>query len=245
MKKLLLFLICATALTACTSDDSSDVSTEGSRLKKVVLDFGDQVETICLQYNGDKQVKQITGSGSTSYFFSGNLITKLGSGNNFQHFEYDSQDRLLATYFSGGGDEYRTDYVYNSDGTVDCEEKTNGEVNEIRRLYFENEEVVRKDITRKNPDTGQWESSSFFFTHDDKNVPDQGVGRWIFNYLKSFGSGTYAVHHNVVTIRQEFNGQEATYGYEYTYNSLGYPITMTQMNNNWEPTGYVTNYFYE
>ncbi len=245
MKKLVLFALCASLFIACTSDDSG-FSTEGSRLRKVVLDFsGQQSETVILHYNGNKQVKQVTSSSSSQYFFNGNLIVKMGFGNNFQFLEYDSQDRLTQMHYSSQGDEYVTDVTYNPDGTVDCQDKINGELKETRRLYFAEGEVVQKDVTRRNSDTNQWESSVFHFTYDDKNVPDQGVGRWIFNYLSTFGSGTYPNHHNLLTIHQEFNGEEATYGYEYIYNSQNYPIKMTQMNNSWQSTGRVSNYFYQ
>jgi|GEM_PF-6406184 len=244
MNRILLFFLFCLALQSCTSDDAQSLSTEGSRLRKVVLDFGNDSESIRLEYDGNKQVRQITPQSTISYHFSGNLITKLGFGNDWQHFEYDDQNRLLRTYYEEDGNDYETLFTHHSDGTVDCEEKKNGDVIETRRLYFANGELSQKDISRLNTDTQQWESATLHFTYDDQHAPDQGVGRWIFNYLKSLGKESYSMNHNVLTVSHHSNGEEVNYGYQYVYNSQGYPITMTAVSGGTTST-WVTHYFYE
>ena len=184
MKKILT-LVSAIALvfTSCSKDDDSGTNeSENILLKKTISTQGTNTEFYDWTYDGNKIVSIIGNDNSKDlYTYTGDLITKL------EEFD-DTTLEYTTNYFynngklvsmeeieSGATQKNRTDYTYNSDGTVSFTRYTvviaTNATNTIHngKLFFANNNIIKKEVIRTNS------TSTITYLFDDKKNPLMNV----------------------------------------------------------------------
>ncbi|CAM4076095.1 MULTISPECIES: hypothetical protein [Flavobacterium] len=181
MKKFLT-LVSAIALvfTSCSKDDDSGTNeAENTLLKKTIYTEGTDTDLYDATYDGNKIVSFIgsTDNSKTLYTYTGDLITKIEDFDNTtlefttNYFYNNGKLVSMEEIESGATQKNRTDYTYNSDGTVSF---TNYSIviatnvtNTIHngKLFFANNNIIKKEVIRTNS------TSTTTYLFDDKKNP--------------------------------------------------------------------------
>ncbi|WP_333599975.1 hypothetical protein [Flavobacterium sp.] len=248
MKKLFCLLgFSALLLTSCSSSDSSSSSTMTESdvlVQKTVEHYALDGSTVTTNYtyNGKKLVKSTDSDGyHDDYTYTGDLITKMetiddsnGAMMQQQTFTYNSNNQLVTYVVKDfdSGDGNRETYVYNSDGTVSIttysgDTTTQTTLLSTGTIYFTGG-LVSQVILAVTDESSY--NSSRTYTYDTKNSPFKNVTG--MNKISFIGGESGDVGHNVLTdhytssLSSSLNVDVTT---TYTYNSLNFPTTDSEI----------------
>jgi hypothetical protein len=233
MKKLICLLnITILILQSCSSGDSSsgaDNSTPsgGLLLKQMVTKNG---ETYTYEYNGNKITKiNYDNNGYSIYTYTGDLITQIkgfsadgvltGSGEYF----YSNNNLVRIKYTKNGILKSQDDFVYNSDGSVTSSYSNivSGiqKIDYSEKIYFINGNCVKLESGGKTA----------VYNYDNKNSPFKNIT----GYLKliRFGDNFLTINNPSSIIKPIFSTTTNTINLTYQYNSEGYPISGTSIQD--------------
>lgn len=249
MKKLFLLLsIVSIVFTSCSSDDSDDEpTTEGYLIKKIIKTStsgtsAGTFSTVEFFYDGNKLINEISSNGySSQYTYTGELITRIDNLSNnvvnqSDYFLYDSQQRVIEhKSILGNNIARRSDFIYNSDGTVSIKIYTGNHtvqnnLDHERKVFFYPNGDVEK-IERYLVINGNNVTKTDTFTYDSMSATGSvilGVPK-----LKLWDLGASGSSHNILssTSTTTENSGSFTVDFTYTYNSFGFPKTSTDPGN--------------
>ena len=253
MKKLLyLFSAIAFIFTSCSNDDSlseqSQLTTEGTLLRRATSTSGSNTSTEDYFYVGNKISKIVSSQGTKLQFtYSNDLISKSEYFENnvlksTDYYQYNNEGKIIERKTTDNITAYRSDFIYNSDGTI-LVKGYNGTVttqnNQIvdRKVFlFANGDVEK--IEAYSIENGVQITKTNYYTYDDKNATsNQIIG---YNKIKFWDTGTSGNSHNNISIQYTTSQNSNTYTDElaFTYNSYDYPKTVNF-------GGYNIEYFYQ
>lgn len=254
MKKIILTFATLLVLTSCSKDDPSNPTSLDSGLvllKKMGLTNPQTNVTTSgeFTYDGNKIVQSTLGTAKTVYTYTGELITKTNT--TFTDatppqqtiYTYENNNLktalLTGTSFGNISTNYskKTDYQYNTDGTISYTEITKFNVSNFSpitvtgKLYFTNGNLIKKETESNNGATGSIGRTVITNEFDNKNNPYKNV----LGYSKLLDLEINNFYtNNITTSNTQFstivdgltspNGQNNV-NYTYTYNEKGYPIT--------------------
>ena len=242
MKKLILLFSSLILINiSCSDNEEPPLSTEGTLLRRSVSIQNGQQSYVDYHYtNGNKVYQGIGSEGSkVVWIYTGNLIVE----QNFyrdnvlkqkETYVYDAQERMIQrkilSYSNNYG--YRSEYTYNPDGTVniigfngDLNSQTNQTSLNNKVYLFPNGDVQKIEFHKVINGVNHIETRTY--TYDDKNYMMNGILN--YNKIKVWETGTYGNTHNntSITYTTTENASSYTNYATYTYNSQGYPITMS------------------
>lgn len=242
MKKLIYFAcFTAFALTSCSSSGDSSPATESDvLLKKTVETYANDGSTITTNYtyNGKKLVRATDSDGVYEDFtYTGDLITNIKTYDasvlmQEQFFTYNSSNKLVTyvikDYDSGDGN--KETYTYNSDGTVSVTTYSGDTITQTTPRSTGTIHLANGDVTRVDLDVTDVSSytSTVTYTYDTKNSPYKnitGIDKISFIGGESSGTG-----HNILTDHYTSSlSSDVTTTTTYTYNSLNFPLTNSEI----------------
>jgi hypothetical protein len=258
MKKLLcLFAFSAVFLTSCSSSDNSSTPvTESDVLVTKTVEtyaYDNSTVTTNYTYNGKKIVRSSDSDGIyENYTYTGDLITNVKV--------YDDTDTLLLeeflTYNASGqlitylSKDYENNtgrkevFVHNSNNTVSYSVykgniSAQTTLSETGTIYLTNGEVSQIDSTVLSPSY----SGTRVYTYDTKNNPFKNItGGDKINFINIEAIG---VSRNILTdnYTSTFPTNEM-YTTTYTYNSLNFPLTESEIEGTDPSTVVTTQYTY-
>lgn len=230
MNKIISFLILA-IFVSCSSSDS-----EGSgdvKIKKAITTTPNEIRTTSYFYNGDKLDYILLEDGDRiDYTYSGDLISQIefetpsGDVLSTTDYFYDTQQRLVEqvgvnhAFFQG----FRTDYQYNSDGTVTAESFSGDDqiqddyINTLEIEFAESGEIATTTVT------GGQNPTQTTYTYDSQKNPFMNITGIDKLFLFS------GFQHNVLSETRMQNGDVITQReYDYNYNQQGFPASATML----------------
>lgn len=237
MKKtsLLLSSIALFALNSCTKEDSKTdnpgVEDTSILLKKITAGSS---FTNTFTYNGNKIIKEENSDGTTSYTYTGDLITKIDVS-------YTDEGRITEYEYADGRLKKATiqekntsngaftttmsqDYTYNPDGTIlitnNDLRSTTPSVSGTRKITLApNGNIAKEESFQAD---GTTLNSKIEYEYDDKNSPLKnvtGIGELLDSEISAKNNITKRTNTSITT--------SATYvtitTNVYTYNDKGYP----------------------
>ncbi|PWA07769.1 hypothetical protein [Flavobacterium laiguense] len=243
MKKLLyLFGASLLVLSSCSSDSSDSIGETILLIKEITSDsYGG---THIITYDGNKIVKEersATETNTRTYIYDGDLIIKekivRKNGWDFWEItsvEYNYENGKLTSLLSKSSDSwtsdgtslhdrnnYKFDYVYNSDGTITAKNYTfdsqgNAKILYLIKYFFQNGNLVKSEYC----DIDGTILSTSIYKYDNKTNP--------FSNIVGFGQlydqhGYEISKNNLVEYTLVSSTYTKTVKNKYTYNSNGYP----------------------
>lgn len=243
MKKLLyLFSASFLVLSSCSSDSSDSMGETTLLVKEITSDsYGG---THIITYEGNKIVKEqrsATETNTRTYIYEGDLIVeeKVVRKNGLEFWEitsveYNYENGKLTSLLSKSSDRwasdgtslhdrnnYKLDYVYNSDGTVTAKNYTfdsqgNAQMLYLLKYFFQNDNLVKLEYF----DIDGNSLNTTVYKYDNKKNP--------FSNIVGFGQ-LYDQHlfhiskNNLVEYTFASSAYTQNVKNTYTYNSNGYP----------------------
>ncbi len=255
MRKIM-FLLSVFILLSCSNnnDDVEQQNVPVGFLKQVRDSNLGGLVTYDYFYSGTKLLKIVGGDQIKKYIYTGDLITDIEIYDTTQNlvsketFEYNSNSDLVATktlYYSYNLG-YRTELIYNLDGTV-LINNFNGNLilqdtfNFSNTLYFSNGEVVKSEINlNSNISTIQYEYDSSI------NPMNQVMGYSKLNIHRFNGVLISEFHqignmHNCNKVIIDDLNESGIVDYDYFYDSNGKPSYISSDGN--ETTIFDLGYF--
>ena len=259
MKKLFcLFGLSALLLTSCSSGDSASTSTESDVLvKKTVETYALDGSTVTTNYtyNGKKLVKSTDSDGyHDDYTYTGDLITKIATIDDSdgtliqeQIFTYNVSSQLatyvIKDYDSDEGN--RETYVYNSNGTVSITTYVGNTTTQTVALSTGTVHFTGGLVTQVDLDVNDVApyTSTQTYTYDTKNGPFKNVtGMDKFSFI---GGESGDVVHNVLTDHYTSTlSSDVDTITTYTYNSMNFPISDSEIEGTDATSVIATQYTY-
>lgn len=253
MKKIFyIFLVSVLILSSCSKDDDYENDSTNVLLRKEI-GKEDNKETYFSEivYNGNR----IVSNGSVSFTYTGNFITKQASAYYTYEFGYDNGKLVSYTEkFTGDIGFSKTVYTHNVDGTVSFKkyfifnstetEKVTGTLtfkdgNLVKKEFVDNQEVVVHTTIKE---------------YDTKNNPYKNIlGCDLLFDDDRFLSMLNGNRNNIVkttsttsNIQEFFSDslQKTISIFEYSYNSKGFPILRSSIDNNNNNKISTREYFY-
>lgn len=228
--------------SSCSSGDSD--STEGTMLfvKEIISDsYGG---THLITYDGNKIVKEVrsaTETNTRSYIYDGDLIIeeKIVRKNGWDFWEITSVEYIyengkLTFLLSKSSDKwtsdgtslhdknnYKFEYVYNSDGTITAnnytfDSKGNAQMLYLLKYYFQNDNLVKSEYCDVNGEI----LNTTIYEYDNKKNPYSNIVGFSQLYDQH---GFDRNKNNLVGYTLVSNVFKKTVKNKYTYNSYGYP----------------------
>lgn len=257
MKKLFcLVAFSALFLTSCgSSDDSSTNDESGVLLKKTIETYASDGSTVTTNYtySGKKMVKSTDSDGYyENYTYTGDLLTKVeyydGDDTLLQRetFSYNANGKLT-TYLALDLDSdtgHKETYVYNSNGTVSTASFSGDATTQTNPVRTG---VVHFTTTGEVSSFDSVEifmgmTSTTSYTYDTKNNPFKNVIG--FDKLIFIDSEATGLTHNVLTESYTSTSQDYVYTSTYTYNSLNFPLTDSEIEDTDASSVIATQFFY-
>jgi hypothetical protein len=256
MKKLIcLFGLSALLLTSCSSSDSSSTTEESDVLvTRTVETYANDGSTVTTNYtySGKKVLKSIDSDGYyENYTYTGDLLTKAEifdmDDNLIQRetFTYNGSAQLVSYVildfeFNMGDKET---YVHNSDGTIstaafsgDLTSQTNPVSTGV--VHFANGEVSSFDEIESFSSS----TSTTTYTYDTKNNPFKNItGYDKISFIDSEAAGNT---HNILTKTYTTSSQTDVTTTTFTYNSLNFPVTDSEIEGTDATSVITTQYTY-
>lgn len=236
MKKLIyLFSITFLLLQSCSPSDNSESNTDSTDvvlIKKIVNSDGESN----LSYDGTKLKKiTLTGGEYVNITYSGDLITKMEwfSSNNVSQqrneYLYSSNKLTQAKTFSMNNKlEEISDISYNSDGSItELQSRYNGGslpgATTTYKKYFDSVGNLIKQEQYGNNIL----STTTFYTYDTKNTPYKNITGWS-NLTPSLGANSLPTN-NLISVKLSVGTSQVTNETinVYKYNTQDYPISKT------------------
>lgn len=226
---------------SCSKDDTNDpadksTSSKAILVKKIMGTYGD---VLIFTYDGNK-LQKISGEDGTTYIaftYIENNITKMEyvGQDEIDLFKYSNNKLSQIKIIAGGKLQETTDYIYNTDGTVDVKESTpqsNGSISVdwSKNYYDSSGNLIKVEDFRYNP------HPITTYTYDKKNNPYKNIAG--FNVI--YGSGS----NNLISSTYSDPGSGYTrvsVTNTYEYNSNGYPTLCKSLRDGETETTY---YFY-
>ncbi|WP_396193131.1 hypothetical protein [Flavobacterium sp.] len=245
MRKLVI-LLSVFALFACSNNDEEveQQNVPTGFLKQVKDSNLGGIVTYDYFYSGSKLLKIVGGNQIKKYSYTGDLITDIEIYDTTQNlvsketFEYNSNSDLVATktlYYSNDLG-YRTELIYNLDGTV-LINNFNGNLlaqdtfNFSNKLYFSNSEVVKSEINfNSNTSIMQYEYDSSI------NPMNQVMGYSKLNLHRFNGVLISQFHqigniHNCNKVIIDDPNESGIVDYDYFYDANGKPSYISSDGN--------------
>lgn len=266
MKKFscILGLITAVLISSCsneefdtTTPDNTDVkvNSNGTLLKKTIaiVDGGTTITTGEYTYTGNKLSRVTTEDKYVTYQYTGDLITSREFySNNLlaskEIFEYNANKQLVAfkRVKPNNAVTYNAVYAYNSDNTISVtgyKGALKDAASEIRnRKVFVTGGQISK-IETYNKVNGATVTETAVYTFDGKHSPFASITG--FDKLTYYDAALSAPSNNILSSVYTASNSSKTDNdqYQYTYNSMDYPTTATELVSVGKPTVY--QYFYQ
>lgn len=250
-------------LLSCSTNDVAPTSynTNGIRLKKRTLALNGVTYASDYTYDGNHLAKISSGSGYSIFSYIGERIVRIDNytpentpeGTTSCQYNSSNQLTLLKSVYYADNTGYKAIYQYNPDNSVTVNTYT-GDNNsqdiidpETTKLYFENNEIVKKEITSLV--SGTLVTDTYTYTYDGKNNPNKNMVGYqkIMFYQKYFGPSIIDNLQNIQTITTSLGNstQSSSYTYQYTYNAVDYPISSQRMDSGGNLVDGIASYFYE
>ena len=257
MKKLICFAcLIALSLTSCSSSGDSSSATESDvLLKKSVETYAIDGSTVTTNYTytGMKLVMSVDSDGVRDEFtYTGDFITNIKTYDSDvliqeQLFTYNGSGQLVTYLLKDydGGEGHKDSYVYNSNGTVSLitykgDTTSQTDLLNTGTVYFTNGDVTRVDL---NVTDVVSYTSSQIDTYDTKNNPFKNVTG--MDKLSFIGGEIGGLTHNVLTDHYTSSlSSDVTTTTTYTYNSLNFPLTDSEIQGSDATTVISTVYTY-
>jgi hypothetical protein len=251
-----LLSICLSVLCSCSTDNNDNVK----YLKKVVevSDDGTSATSLFI-YNGDEIVSIDGVHKHTDFTYTDGLITKIVTldkeSQELETIEYSYIEGRLVSVKSLNN--YRINYVHNSDGTVSYEKWSLNLGNEGVKishgtLYFQNENLVKDERIIENTGVGVVSNYSISFEYDSKKNPLFAILGYkkLLNHNQRISLNNSLVSIEVVSITREDQITSSANFYKSTfkYDSDGYPteqVSERALFDNGTAAYLKTQYFYK
>lgn len=249
MKKIILLIVAASLLMACSSDSGS-AGSDVLLIRKIVSESespfgGSDVHTVVYTYNGQKLIKYTRDNSAQYYYYNGDRIIRLeyranGTATSQTNFLYDGLGRLIeANVTATSGQTFISTYEYNADNTVSETDHFSlpdgGQATSTSKFFMdENNEVIRKE------DYYNAGTEVTAYTYDNKNNPFKniiGIDKLKLLFVGSKFNVLMTSHTdaqgNVVSTRTT----------DFTYNASDFPETSVSHSSE-ENTADLTEHFY-
>lgn len=245
MKKLLL-LISVFALFACSKniEDVEQQNVPTGFLKQVKDSNLGGIVAYDYFYSGTKLLKIVGGDQIKKYSYLENLIISIEVYDTAQNlfsketFEYNSNSDLVATktlYYSYNLG-YRTELIYNLDGTVLINNFSGNLISQdafsfLNKLYFSNNEVTKSEININS------NISTIYYEYDlSINPMNQVIGYSKLNLHRFNGVLISQFHqignlHNCNKVIIDDPNESGIVDYDYSYNTNGKPSYISSDGN--------------
>ncbi|WP_409416175.1 hypothetical protein [Flavobacterium sp. PS2] len=243
MKKIFyIFLVSVLILSSCSKDDDYENDSTNILLRKEIGKENNK-ETYSSEnvYNGNR----IVSSGDISFTYTGNYITKQASAYYTYEFGYDNGKLVSYTEkFTGDNGFSKTAYTHNVDGTVSFKKYFVFNSTETEKatgtLTFKNGNLVKKEYVYK--DNQEVVIQTAIKEYDTMNNPYKNIlGCDLLFDDDRFLSMLNGNRNNIVkttsttsNIQEFFSDslQKTISIFEYSYNSKGFPILRSSIDNN-------------
>ena len=239
MKKLICFAcFIALSLTSCSTGGDSSPATESDVLVKKSVEtyaLDGSVVTTNYTYNGKRLVKETDSDGYYEKFtYTGDLITKVEYFSDSDELEetetftYNSSDQLIMYVRSEIFDDlgFKETYVYNSNGTVTSTGYSGDATTQDNEVSTGTIHLSSGEVSFIELDFGG-DTTTHTYTYDTKNTPYMNITG--FDKIAFVDSEAIGLHHNIVTdTSNDFSGNTVTTT-TYTYNSLNFPLTDSEI----------------
>jgi hypothetical protein len=226
LKKLALVFIVFLLILGSCSTNNSQPDESILILPKKIVETGSYSNTTTFIYVGNKIATATNSDGSkAAYTYTENFITKIES--------YDSNNALISTvdfsYTNGkvslrvvkGLDPkllYKTDYIYNTDGTVTEKSTTLNTISNVitqdgtvKYTYVNGNLVKKEETSGANPSTTTYE-------YDTKNHPAKNIEGMILIGMGTVNNETESTSVNNINTSPTVNMTA------YTYDANGFPV---------------------
>jgi hypothetical protein len=238
MKKLFyLFSITFLILQSCSSEDSSDNSNNNGVILIKRLESSNNTDIEYYKYNGTKLNYVSIGNENgqiwrKQFTYSGDLITKTewyennqptGEKNTYAY----SNNKLseVRVYSPGATLEYKENYSYNSDGSIDViTTGYNGNGGNFVKIFIDS----NNNVTKKEYLGGYIE----LFEYDNKNNPHKNITG--VNKLIGREGINISGNNNILSREDKL--------FDYQYNNQNYPISCEVLETGQSPVVY--NFYY-
>lgn len=246
MKKIVcLFGVLALTLTSCSKDDDN---TNGNNifLPKTIqrtdeaFPVENKISTIV--YDGNKIVSITNQFTKIEFTYTGNLITKKidynvsgvqPTKNSETSYAYaNGKLQTVSSSITGIGSN-KTEYTYNSDGTIKKETYITTSGVEVKLSNSELFTVVNGNLT-KIVSSGPNTTITDVYNYDTKNNVFKNVLGFSLlldqQITHSLGQDIYSSVNNIEKSTETINSNPIDYTAKYDYNAKGYPIKKTSYN---------------
>jgi hypothetical protein len=242
MKKIFYLLsISMLLLQGCSSDSGSNENVNNDLLVKKIVFNSDVLNNFNFSrnftYDGNK-IKRILDSSNidnseTIYTYNNDLITSIVYNHTetgqppstiVATLEYDNSQRLIkVTELINGSNHEKYLYSYNNDGSVTRNIYIGNNLNQL----VETSNIIlnsNNDIIRES-----YGNTIDNYSYDTKNNPFKNIlGYKKIHLYESFSN--LGVYHNVIKHNTNESGNFIDTIFNYTYNSLNYPLTLASNN---------------
>lgn len=242
---------------SCSSSDDSSVTNEDDvLLMKTIETYPDDGSTVTTNYsyNGMKMASLSDSDGFREvYNYTGDLITnvKFYDDTNTliaeEDYNYNGSEQLtiyvLKNYESGQG--RKETFIHNANNTIsyslyggDTTTQTN--LSETGTITFTDGELISVNISHSS---GITYTATRTYSYDAKNNPFKNVVG--FDKISFINEEAFGIAHNIVT--EQYSSSLSTnesFTTTYTYNSLNFPSTGSEMDDSDTTNVISTQYFY-
>lgn len=227
-------------LCSCTTETIEQVP----MLKRIVeVSVDGSSTTTTLNYNGNKIVNIDKADAFLEFYYIGDLITKIveltKATSHKSTLEYSYSEGKLTKIISS--DNYVINYVHNNDGTVSYEKWTKYSNNlEVKNyfgiLYFQNENLVKDEITIGDAGSGISVKKSVSIGYDSKNNALKNILGFdkLLDFSKIISSNNEIVGTETSSVKDIDDDQVVSsikrIDSKYQYNPNGYPVEIVSEN---------------
>lgn len=255
MKKV--FTLAAIALftmVSCSDDDSNPTNNPGNNTNPVlvtqmtIIEDGDSPYTANYTYDGNKIIKATYNDGTyEDYFYnSDNKVTNIklydsGVVTEESNFTYNTSGQLSSEVSLEGNVGYKTEYTYNSDGTISYEDYEGNLESQDILLGSGTLTVTNGNITQDVIVGGEI-TETWTYTYDNKNNPFKNVASAMELLLYNGGSEIGGVVNNSTSLTVNYSQFEENevYTTTYTYNGQDYPTQSVEIDADFPNEPYIT-----
>ena len=229
-------------IQGCSSDSDNNVNVNNDLLVKKIV-----INDVLNNFNGSRnftydgnKIKRILDSSNsdnreTIYTYNNDLITSIVCNYYFTGqppstivatLEYDNSQRLIkVTELRNGSNHEKYLYSYNNDGSITGNVYIGINLNQLAEtsntILNSNNDIIRQSYGNTIDN----------YSYDSKNNPFKNILGYknIHLYQSFIGGG--GVYHNVIKRNTNESGNFIDIIFNYTYNSLNYPLTIASNNS--------------